>query len=1001
MIPGYMDALAKYFDLALRKSEGNVELEGVISQGRVTEAMLVRLLQYLHSVNGTMAAPVEQLDIGIQKGRDKYRIEINERDNVTSFIKGSGRFTSARVPMRVIIKNFVQGYRSLDIDACDTRINVKTETEIAKRSDELRMLDGMRGRTYRLKKRFSIVTKDALFRVDATIVRMATVTQGEGPLASGVLSAPKTYEIELEYIGNQSGARSSALLAQKMVQTAMELKMAMDGDDTYIVPSLRDAILADMKSTFGTDKFIGPMPITLERGNLIKNEYNNDCILTGYTITDKADGERCLLYMSGIADGTVFKISKSGGKIVIKNTMMSCNLSKGASVLDCEHVTQTAAGDRISEFMVFDAYSLDGEPIAHMPLLSDASDASTPSRLQKAREIVSAINAQQNKVFVKTFHDDIFKGAQEIMASYRCGKIKHHIDGLIYTPKAFAVGALFQGDIPHYGSVWEKVYKWKPPRDNSIDFLVHFVGTPLPGSTPDGLPLMQRMDLYVGADRRSVGENGRITSFEGLKALVGLATRSIAHAGYEDRQFVVEPNDESVSSTHVAVDVEAQKPKCLNGELIGHLSVVEMVRKDAKWVPLRLRQDKNHGNDVHAAMNVWRSICQPLEEDVVAGIVKLPSHMYLSDIEDTDIYYNRKQAGRSSNRAASRGIKDFHNNMVKRTLVEKLARRGKCKSVFDIACGKGNDILKYLDNDITTIVGADKSSDNIENASDGAYARAIDILNSPIKSVRRERARNGTIAFFDADFGEKMTGEHIESINDDNRRALIRMLWYGGTPPSRGAHSNSLNKYSGIVKRRFDMAACQFAIHYFMGSRQTLTAFASNLDTVLKPGGYFVGTCLDGRLVDKELRNVGGKEIRGVRGGRLVWSIKNMYGALDEDENSNYGKKIRVFMETINQPIDEYLVDFDLLVHELARKGIVALDASEYRLLGLNNYTGTFRQMYEEAQAQTHRDIMSEEEKQYSFLNRWFVFKKSTGLNSEKEAIRHKEMEPLANVGSM
>jgi hypothetical protein len=976
----YIDTLIKLFDAVVNHQE-TAELEGIVSHGRVTETMFLRLLQYL---NATMSKPVdtEQLDVGIQRGRDRYRIEITGRENVVGFIKGDQRLSHIDVPLRLIVKGFMQGYRPLELDACDTRVNLKTETEVmSQRRDLLRTLTGLRQRIYRLKKRFTFATQDNLFRIDATIVRTSNVTNGESALASGVLSAPKTYEVEIEYIGNASSV-STAALSTTLIKYAMEVKMAMEGDDTYMTPTLRDAIMADIKSIFGTDRFIGPMPVTLERNNMIDNEYNNDSILKDYTVTDKADGERCLLYTSAVSHGSVFKISKQGGKIVMKKTNIAFESDKaGACIVDCEHVTMTKSSEKMSEFMVFDAYCIYGEPIGHLPLMAGSDVA---SRLQRAFEIVSKFKQSEHAIGVKRFYDDIFKGAQEIMALHRCGRIKYHIDGLIYTPKNMALGALFDTDKPHYGSVWEKVYKWKPPQDNSIDFMVHFVGRPLPSSSGDGLPLLQWVDLYVGADKRIVANNGRIAPLEGLKALSGQIRYVGAAQGYEDRKFIVEPNDESVSSTHIPIDLDSNKPLCMSGEAIDHLSVVEMVRVGDKWVPLRLRPDKVHGNDLHAALNVWRSICEPLNEDIVLGSTKLHASTYLADIENSDVYYNRNLSrNKPSNRAASRGIKDFHNNFVKRALVQKLAIAGKCKTVFDIACGKAGDLFKYLDNGFDCIVGADKSSDNIENATDGAYARAIDIINNPIKSIRKERARTGTIAFFEADFGSRIDDTYMEGIQENDKRALFKMLWLGSMPPGKDADGAMYAKYRGVVKRRFDMAACQFAIHYFMSSHKTISAFATNLDNVLKPNGYFVGTCLDGRIVDRALRNSGGDEIRGVRGGRLVWSIKNMYGILDEDGN-NFGKKVRVFMETINQPIDEYLVDFDLLANELAKKGILPLETKECTEFGLINYTGTFRDIYEELQTQntgfssTVGGLMSDEEKQYSFMNRWFVFKKKS-----------------------
>jgi hypothetical protein len=986
-----MNVLAKHFDAVVNHQE-TAELEGIISQGRVTETQFIRLLKYLTSTS-TKPVETEQLDVGILRGKDRYRIEIAGRDNVVQFLKGDTRLSHITVPLRVIVKGFMQGYRSLDVDSCDMRVNLKTETEITtQRRELLRTLNNLKLRSYRLKKRYSFSTKDQFFRIDASIVRTTSVSNGESAMSSGVLTAAKTYEVEIEYV--KSTAVSSTDLATAFVKHAIEMKMVMDETDTYMTPSLRESILMDIRSIFDTDHFIGPMPVTLERNNLIDSEYNNGSILNDYTVTDKADGERCLLYTSKITRGSVIKISKQGRRLVLKKvTNMAIDPNATTCIVDCEyvtsrHVTSTKSSEPTSVFMVFDAYCVDGQRIGHLPLMSVES-----SRLQKAQEVIGRYKVGvEHTIYVKKFYDDIFKGAQEILAMQRCGKIKHHIDGLIYTPKKLAVGALFEGDKPYYGNTWEKTFKWKPPADNSIDFLVQFVGGPMPGtSTGDGL-LVQRVDLYVGADKRTNVD--RIPPLEGLAILsAGFSRRD--GGGYENRKFIVEPNDESVSSTIIEIDPVSKKPVCTNGEKIDHMSVVEMVRVAGKWVPIRLRPDKVQGNDIHSAMNVWRSICEPMEEDIITGSIKLNESTFLSDIDDS-VYYNNTSRNNKI-KAASRVMKKFHNNYVKRALVQKLALAGKCKSVFDIACGKAGDLQKYLDNGFTCIVGADKSSDNIENKVDGAYARTIDILTNYNKSALKDKVKSSTIAYFEADFGMRIDDRYMEAIEDNEKRALFKMLWMGTSPPGKNADVAVYAKYRGLIKRQFDMAVCQFAIHYFMSSPRTIASFVTNLSNVLKPNGYFAGTCLDGRLVDRAIRSAGSDEIRGMRGGRLVWSIKKLYDTLDDAAGDlNFGKKILVFMESINRPIVEYLVDFELLVSELEKKDIVPLNKEECVSLGIVSSSGTFRDMYEELQA-NNTELMSDEEKQYSFLNRWFVFKKRQASETiQRQQVQKKSVQNIS-----
>jgi hypothetical protein len=88
-------------------------------------------------------------------------------------------------------------------------------------------------------------------------------------------------------------------------------------------------------------------------------------------------------------------------------------------------------------------------------------------------------------------------------------------------------------------------------------------------------------------------------------------------------------------------------------------------------------------------------------------------------------------------------------------------------------------------------------------------------------------------------------------------------------------------------------------------------------------------------------------------------------------------------MESIGQPIKEYLVDFNLLQSKLADKGILPLTKEDCEKFGIEksieNFKSTFAKVSTlKPQTALMREIleMSEVEKEYSFLNTWFIFKK-------------------------
>ena len=83
------------------------------------------------------------------------------------------------------------------------------------------------------------------------------------------------------------------------------------------------------------------------------------------------------------------------------------------------------------------------------------------------------------------------------------------------------------------------------------------------------------------------------------------------------------------------------------------------------------------------------------------------------------------------------------------------------------------------------------------------------------------------------------------------------------------------------------------------------------------------------------------------------------------------GQTISGYMESINQILDEYLVDIPYLEEILEKYNIRRLSEKEESDLNLKTSIGNFELLY------NHNEYsLSNTLKQYSFLNTWFVFKK-------------------------
>ena len=151
-------------------------------------------------------------------------------------------------------------------------------------------------------------------------------------------------------------------------------------------------------------------------------------------------------------------------------------------------------------------------------------------------------------------------------------------------------------------------------------------------------------------------------------------------------------------------------------EVFGDNTIVEFKYEPSKkefwkWTPIRVRHDKtselrrglkNYGNAYHVANSVWRSIHNPVSEEMITTGVGIPE---VSD--DENVYYDR------SGTTNTRALRDFHNLYVKRKLITSVSSRG--DTLIDLAVGKGGDLSKWIAAKLKFVFGVDVSADNINN----------------------------------------------------------------------------------------------------------------------------------------------------------------------------------------------------------------------------------------------------------------------------------------------
>jgi predicted NAD-dependent protein-ADP-ribosyltransferase YbiA (DUF1768 family) len=185
------------------------------------------------------------------------------------------------------------------------------------------------------------------------------------------------------------------------------------------------------------------------------------------------------------------------------------------------------------------------------------------------------------------------------------------------------------------------------------------------------------------------------------------------------------------------------------------------------------------------------------------------------------------------------------------------------------------------------------------------------------------------------------------------------------------------DEMSNRFKMGADVISCMFATHYFFESAEKFSGFLQNISENLKVGGYFIGCCFDGEKTFDFLR---GREARvGEEGGTTLWKITKKYEA-DEIPSGDdaFGMPIDVEFISIGLPHREYLVPFKLLQDKMASIGVELCNDEELKALGLENSTNMFGDSHKMAAKAGRKFAMTAAVEQFSFLNRWFVFRRKS-----------------------
>ena len=1000
------------------------ELESTFGKGTVDATTFFQVAQRLKSKGLKELSQDDRLTITTP---EHVRFTIQSMGVIQQYCRDD---TLSGKPFIAMIKDRSTPDANVDLD--DYEVRIKTRREILMANTEARIQELFskwpeQKKAFRMIRRWSF--EDTGLRYDLSIVR-STARDSKGDfkwqrkfLDQYLSLAPYLYEIEVELIRLEDD--TDEIATKRLIKGVGEVLRGIQKSSILIRKSVKDKVLQSYQSFIKSNRFLGCSPVTLETVNfsdVIEDGIPN--IRNGYNVTDKADGLRCLGYTD--SKGVFYLIDM--GLNVFKTGLIQPNCRE--SIIDGEWVTRTTNNEPINQFLAFDIYyTTDKKDVSQYPFYNkDDQENSRHFQLKSwiekfnKRDESSKINLLQvsmkTYLFARANDLSIFKNATKVLDTYRI----YYNDGLIFTPNDLPLpGYDEEKKTIKPGATFFQQFKWKPSEDNTIDFLVRFEKLPdnpkidrvTTGIKPETNETVRykTLRLYVGSSR-SKAFNPRDIVLNERK----LGENQTHYKEYRPIPFYPKQFYDSMASvcySEVKVDNASQEDYIateINNEPIQDKSIIEMrydpsMPRGWRWIPLRIRHDKTERlqkgilartlNSEDVAESVWNSINDPITVSMIRSGNTQKSEkdirQNIDKIEERDSvalkYFERK--AEVQDLAFVTGLREFHNQYIKEIVLYNACLRGGNKKLIDFACGKGSDIRRWVNNRVAFVLGIDYAGDNITNIEDGAYAR---LLTFKEKNKKREVP---PMIFVIGDTSKRLVDGRAGST--DEERDILRSV-FGKYSPIGPIPPYIDHTVAGELKSGGDAVSCMFAVHYFFQNKQVLDGFIHNIRESLKVGGYFFGCCFDGDSVFKLLRDVkNGGTLSGVEKDVLLWNIRKDYDVDEFTPNEDsLGLKININFISIGSPHDEYLVSFPYFVELMKQSGLELLSENELKEVGLKASTHLFSESFEMSKKNGRNYIMSDSVKQFSFLNRWFIFRKRREI-VEAEDEKEEEYVPIVN----
>jgi len=464
-------------------------------------------------------------------------------------------------------------------------------------------------------------------------------------------------EVEIEYIGDFSDN-----LKKELEEIYNEIEYILKLNNT-ILKSINEKIKNKefkILKNLNVEKWSSKQLMTsVQNLNLITlNDIINSKL--NYSITEKADGERYLLYIQG---ENIYSIDKSLNlnfvktsklnNIINNNKDISSNLSDKLYLFDVEFISDN------NLYLIFDCIIFDDKDISSLTL-------------DKRIKYIEKINLKNSNIVIKKHFlskkDTFFNICKKV---YLDTKYKYDIDGLIFTPIKEQYRA--------------NVYKWKPPEQQTVDFFILIkYQNPL---NRNNIELV--LDLYVTTSNK----------FKYNKSLF----KSVSKVSKTVPFLFSKNNSIQVQEKKGVMVYKVDKREVV----IKNKSIIEMKFIEGSWKPFKNRFDKDKQYKESIKKGIFDGPNGFFVAKFVMDLIKKPITTEM--MTTGQIYFT----GINKKDSLIRNMIKF-NNMIKKSLYNNYLKKD--MKLLELSGGRGGDMYGMLEKNPSYIFFTDYAKDALIEA---------------------------------------------------------------------------------------------------------------------------------------------------------------------------------------------------------------------------------------------------------------------------------------------